>query len=62
MEASVSSKAMGKREAILAKRRNSSLEAMGPRRRMVMAPLMTWQFAPEVVEVQVSDKKRQVQL
>ena len=62
MEASVSSKAMGKREAILVKKRDSSLEAMGPRRRMVMAPLMTWQFVPGVVEVQVSDKKKQVQV
>jgi len=45
-ETSLLSKAMGKREAILVKKKVSSLRMMGPTRRMVTAPLITWQFAP----------------
>ena len=50
----------GKREAILAKRRDSSLGVMGQWRRMVRAPRMIWQVVPGVVEVHVSEGEVQV--
>lgn len=59
-ETFVSFNVRGKREAILAKRRVSSLVVMGPLRRIVRAPLTTWQFVPAVEEVQVSDEERYV--
>jgi hypothetical protein len=57
MDVSLSSNAMGKREAILARKRVSSFGEIGPVRRMVIAPLITWQFLPEVVGAQVSGSK-----
>lgn len=54
MDMSLSSNAMGKREAILARKRVSSVAEIGPVRKMVIAPLITWQFLPEVDGVQVS--------
>jgi hypothetical protein len=54
MDMSLSSNAMGKREAILARKRVSSFGEIGPVMRMVIAPLITWQFLPEVEGVQVS--------
>ncbi len=52
------SNAMGKREAILARKRVSSFGEIGPVRRMVIAPLITWQFLPEVEGVQVSGNNK----